>query len=57
MFGSFLMVQWLGLCTSTGVGTGSIPGWGTNVLQATQCGKKKKKKVMFTLYYNLLSVQ
>ena len=25
-------------------GPGSIPGWGTEILQATQCRQKKKKK-------------
>ena len=29
-----LAVQWLGLCTSTPEGTGLIPGWGTEILQA-----------------------
>ena len=41
------MVQWLGLGTSTAVGTGSIPGRGTKILHATWQGpppKKKKKK-------------
>ena len=28
------MAQWLGLCASTAVGIGSIPGQGTNILQA-----------------------
>ena len=27
------------------LGPGSIPGWGTKILQAAQRGKKKKKKV------------
>ena len=31
-----LVVQWLGLRASTAGGTGSIPGWGTNILQAVQ---------------------
>ena len=25
-------------------GLGSVPGWGTEILQAVQCGQKKKKK-------------
>ena len=37
-----LVVQWLGPCPSTAEGSGSIPGWGTKILQAE--GKKKKKK-------------
>ena len=38
------MVQWLGHYASTAEGTGSLPGWGTKILHATQCGGKKKKK-------------
>ena len=40
--GTSLAVQWSGHCPSTAGGTGSIPGWGTKVPHATQCGKKKK---------------
>ena len=39
-----MVVQWLGLCTPTARGKGLIPGWGTKILQATQCGQKIKKK-------------
>ena len=35
-----LVVQWLGLCTSTAGGTGSIPGWGTKILHASLGGQK-----------------
>ena len=45
--GNSLVVQWLGLRASIAQGawvTGSIPGWGTKIPQAKQCGKKKKKK-------------
>ena len=38
------MVQWLGLSAFAAKGTGSIPGWGIKIMQATQCNKKKKKK-------------
>ena len=38
-----LLVQWLGLCASTEWGEGSIPGGGTNILQAVHHSKKKKK--------------
>ena len=31
----------LGLCTSAAGGLGSIPGQGTRIPQAPQCGKKK----------------
>ena len=39
------MVQWLGLRTFTAEGESSIPGWGTNILQAARHSQKKKKKV------------
>ena len=39
-----LAVQWLGLCTFTAKGPGSIPGQRTNIPQASRCGQKKKKK-------------
>ena len=42
IIGTSLAVQWLGLCTSTAEGPGSIPGWGTKILQAAQRGRKKK---------------
>ena len=39
------MVQWLlGLCAVIAEGPGSIPGWGTKILQAVQ---KKKKNCGF----------
>ena len=28
--------------------TGSVPGWGTKILHAVQCGKNKQKKCMLT---------
>ena len=36
------MVQWLGLCTLTAEGPGSIPGQGTKIPQPVWCGQKKK---------------
>ena len=36
-----LVVQWLGLRASTAGGTGSIPGGGTKILQATRCSLNK----------------
>ena len=42
--GTSLVVQWLGLGTSTAGGTGSIPGWRTNILHDKQCSQKKRKK-------------
>ena len=42
------MMQWLGLCSFTAEGLGSISGQGTKIPQATRCGqevgKKKKQK-------------
>ena len=48
--GNSLVVQWLGLCTFTAKGLGSIPGWGTKIPQHGQktnymCfGEKKEEK-------------
>ena len=39
-----MVVQWLGLYTSTAEGVGSIPGWGTKIPRAVGSQKKKKKK-------------
>ena len=39
-----LVVHWLGLGAFTALGPGSIPGRGTRILQASQCGQKKKSK-------------
>ena len=41
--GKYLVVQWLGLCTFPAEGTGSIPGWGAKILQATQLDQDKIK--------------
>ena len=41
--GNSQVVQWLGLCTSTAGGTGSIPGRGAKIPHATWRGVKKKK--------------
>ena len=37
--GISLAVQWLGFCTFTVEGVGSIPGCGTKILQAVQRGQ------------------
>ena len=42
--GSSLVVHWLGLHAPTAKGTGSIPGRGAKIPQATRHGQKKKKK-------------
>ena len=54
--GNSLAVQWLGLCAFTAEGTGSIPGWGTKMPQAAQCGQKKKKKGYFEWISNWLKL-
>ena len=41
--GNSLGVQWLGLCTFTAKGPGSIPGQGTKILKAESCGWGEKK--------------
>ena len=41
MYRNSLVVQWLGLSTFNGMVTGSIPGWGNRMLQATRSGPKK----------------
>ena len=38
-----LVVQWLGLRTSTAGDMGSIPSWGTKIPHASQRGQKKRK--------------
>ena len=40
--GDFLAVQWLRLCVPNAGGMGSIPGRGTKILDATQCGQINK---------------
>ena len=45
LLGDSLAVQWLGVRTSTTGGTGSIPGQGTKIPQATPLGQKKKKNL------------
>ena len=50
--GNSLAVQWLGLCTFTADGVGSIPGWGTKIPPAT--GHGQKKKIFFLVYMLLL---
>ena len=42
--GNSLAVQWLGRCTFTAEGPGSIPGRGTKIPQALWRGQKKKDK-------------
>ena len=42
--GTSLVVQWLRLQACTAGGTDSIPGQGTKIPHAAQCGRKKKKE-------------
>ena len=42
--GTSPVVQWLDLCASTAGGMGSIPSWGTKILQAMWHSQEKKKK-------------
>ena len=43
--GTFLVVQWLGLCNSTAGGKGLIPGQGTKILHTTWHAPPQKKVV------------
>ena len=38
-----LVVRWWGLHASTAKGTGSIPGWGAEILHAVRCSQKQKE--------------
>ena len=42
IIGTFLVVQWLRLHTSSAAGVGLIPGWGTKILHASWCHQKLK---------------
>ena len=44
--GNSLAVQWLGLCTFTAKGAGSIPGQGTEIPQAVRRGEKNPKNIL-----------
>jgi len=41
----------LGLCAFAAEGPGSVPGWGTKILEATRRGKKRRRNIS---QYNLL---
>ena len=45
--GNSLAVQRLGVHTSTAAGWGSIPGWGTKILQNALRGQKKKNCILY----------
>ena len=42
-WGTSLAVQWLRFHTPNAGDTGSIPGWGTKIMNIMQCGQKKKR--------------
>ena len=44
------MVHWLGLCSLTAKGKGSIPGKGTKITQAVQYGSKLDKCQFYDMY-------
>ena len=43
--GNSLAVQGLGLCASSAKGAGSVPSWGTKILQAVQPQKTKLSRI------------
>ena len=66
--GTFLIIQWLGLSTSTVGGMGSFPDQGTKILHATlhgqnpkqqqkQTNKAKQHKTKITLILCLISIE
>ena len=44
-----MVVQWLGLHAFTAEDWGSIPGWGTKILQAAWHGQKKRETLARSL--------
>ena len=48
-----LVVQWLRLCASTAGDAVSIPGQGTKIPHAEQCGQKKKKSLLRDTYWRI----
>ena len=48
--GTFLVVQWLGPCTFNAGGVSSIPGQGTEIPHATECGQKNQKEQIMDTY-------
>ena len=44
------MVQWLGPCTFNAGGVSSIPGQGTEIPHATECGQKNQKEQIMDTY-------
>ena len=46
ILGTYLVVQWLRLHTSTARGMGLIRGWGTKILYATQHDQENKRPTL-----------
>ena len=46
ILGTYLVVQWLRLHTSTARGMGLICGWGTEIMYATQHDQEKKRPIL-----------
>ena len=44
--GNSLAVQLLGLSASAAMGPGSVPGWGTKILQAVRCHHNQREREM-----------
>ena len=49
-FGNSLAIQWLGLHAFAAGGMGSIPGWGTKILQVQQHGKIQTNKKLLAVF-------
>ena len=52
--GNSLAVQWLGLCSFTAKGVGSIPGQGTKIATSRAVRQKKKQNNLFSPTYMFL---
>ena len=46
--GTYRVVQWLRLHTSSAGGAGSVPGWGTKIPLATWTAKERKREIFLT---------
>ena len=53
--GNPLVFLCLGLCAFTAEGPGSVPGWGSKILEATRHGKRRRRRRRRNIsQYNLL---
>ena len=43
-YGNVLVLQWLALQAFTAEGPGSMPSWGTKILQVAVCSQKPNKQ-------------